>query len=180
MTALGYNETLYQLTSGTSSFSPVSSHASTEKGLITNTYNYPISFSQQYIVPSNPTLVNSTLIALLDRSKLTSTTPILSYLTKPSIFATPSLLATRQNGNCTYFWNNTYYEFAGAIDPALGTIGETEQWFGFEGPLESGEKEAYGRHVKAVDGYVPVLVEDEVFEHTIRVPETRVVVGNQL
>lgn len=90
------------------------------------------------------------------------------------------MLATRQNGSCTYYWNNTYYEFAGAIDPAIGTSGATDQWFSFEGSLESGEKEEYGRHVKAVDGYVPILIEDEVFGHTIYVPETEVVEGNQL
>lgn len=123
--------------------------------------------------------MNSTLIAELDRSKLTSEIPILSYLTKPSIFTTPAVLATRQNGSCTYGWNNTYYEFAGAIDPAIGTIGATEQWFSFERPLESGGNE-YGRHVKAVDGYVPVLTLDEVFGHTIEVPETKIVPGNEL
>lgn len=179
-TALGYNETLFQLTSGTSSFSPLISHASAETDNITNAYNYPISFTQQYVVPADATLVNSTLIAELDRSKLTSEIPILSYLSKPSTFSTPAVLATRQNGSCTYYWNNTYYEFAGAIDPAMGTIGETEQWFSFEGTLESGGKEEYGRHVKAIDGYVPVLIEDEVFAHTIEVPETKIVPGNEL
>ncbi|CZR61613.1 uncharacterized protein PAC_11510 [Phialocephala subalpina] len=178
-TALGYNETLYQLTSGTSSYSPLISQASTETDIIRNTYNYPISFTQQYVVPVDATLMNSTLIAELDRSKLTSEIPILSYLTKPSIFTTPAVLATRQNGSCTYGWNNTYYEFAGAIDPAIGTIGATEQWFSFERPLESGGNE-YGRHVKAVDGYVPVLTLDEVFGHTIEVPETKIVPGNEL
>lgn len=163
------------LTSGTSSFSPLSSHPSTESDIITNSYHYPISFNQQYIVPADATLVNSTLIAALDRSKLTSGIPILSYLTKPSLFSTPSILSTRQNGSCTYDWNNTYYEFAGAIDPAFGTVGATEQWFSFEGPVESGGKEGYGRHVKAADGYVPVLIEDEIFGHVIEVPGTEVV-----
>lgn len=81
---------------------------------------------------------------------------------------------TRQNGSCIYFWNNTYYEFAGAIDPAEGTIGETEQWFSYSGPEIPGGKgkEVYGRHVKAVDGYEPMLVLDETFGNTIEVPET--------
>ncbi|KUJ19080.1 uncharacterized protein LY89DRAFT_581373 [Mollisia scopiformis] len=179
-TALGYNATLYQLTSGTSSYSPLLSHPSTETDLITNSYSYPISFTQQYIVPIDPTVVNSTLIADLDRSKLTSRIPILSYLTKPSVFSAPEVLSTRQNGSCIYFWNNTYYDFAGAIDPAMGTLGATEQWFSFSGPVESGGMESYGRHVRAIDGYVPVLTEDETFDHTIEVPETQIVPGNEL
>ncbi len=65
-----------------------------------------------------------------------------------------------------YFWNDTYYEFAGAIDPAMGTEGKTEQWFRFDGPVYGnvpGEEGriVYGRHVKAVDGYEPILVVDE-------------------
>jgi hypothetical protein len=32
--------------------------------------------------------------------------------------------------------------------------------------------EGYGRHVKAVDGYEPVLVVDETFSEAIKVPET--------
>lgn len=40
------------------------------------------------------------------------------------------------------------------------------------GPLTSGELDAYGRHVKAVGGYEPVLVLDETFEKEIEVPET--------
>lgn len=99
-------------------------------------------------------------------------------MASPAIFIVPEILATRQNGSCIYFWNNTYYEFAGAIDPAKGTIGETEQWFSYSGPVTGGEKEAYGRHVKAVDGYEPVLVSDETFERTIEVPATQTVTGN--
>lgn len=80
-------------------------------------------------------------------------------------------LNTRQNGSCIYGWNDTYYESAGAIDPAKGTTGATEQWFSFKG-LIGGEKGEYGRHVKAVDGYEPVLVLDESFGEVIDVPET--------
>ena len=170
-TAAGYNETLYQLTSGTSTFSPSSSSHAT----ITNEYEYPISFYQSYIIPSDPTVTNSTLIATLDRSKIETSVPILPYLTSPSHFAVGEILQTRQNGSCIYFWNNTYYEFAGAIDPAKGTVGGTEQWFSFEGPVygegDNGREE-YGRHVKALDGYEPVLILDETFAGLIDIPDT--------
>lgn len=78
----------------------------------------------------------------------------------------------RQNGSCIYFWNDTYYESAGAIDPAKGTIGATEQWYSFTGPVTGGGIEGYGRHVKAVDGYEPTLVLDESYSEAIVVPAT--------
>ncbi|KAH9211409.1 peptide N-acetyl-beta-D-glucosaminyl asparaginase amidase A-domain-containing protein [Leptodontidium sp. 2 PMI_412] len=167
-TAKGYNETLYQLASGASTFSSLDD----DKSEIKNSFSYPLSFAQDYVIPVDPTSINSTLVAELDRSKLSYSISILSHLTSPTIFQSPALLATRQNGSCVYFWNNTYYQFAGAIDPADGTIGATEQWFSFMGPLTSGELDACGRHVKAVDGYEPVLVLDETFEKEIEVPET--------
>lgn len=43
----------------------------------------------------------------------------------------------------------------------MGTLGETEQWFAYSGPLTEGGKEDYGRHAKAVDGYEPRLILDE-------------------
>jgi len=174
-TALGYNETLYQLTSGTSTFSPSTSNQTQ----ITNTFSYPLSFYQANIIPADASTTNSTLVAVLDRSLLSSSKPILPYLTHPEKYDIPELLATRQNGSCVYGWNNTYYEFAGAIDPAMGTSGETEQWYSFLGPeIPGGEgREVYGRYVRAVDGYEPVLVVDERFEGGLDVPETEVVVG---
>jgi len=129
-TPSGYNETLYQLRAGTSTFSPASAYHAP----ITNTFSYPIGFYQANIIPEDATTTNSTLVADLDRSLLSSSTPILQYLTSPAAFTVPEVLATRQNESCIYFWNNTYYEFAGAIDPAKGTIGETEQWFSYLGP----------------------------------------------
>jgi hypothetical protein len=131
-------------------------------------------------VPQDPTTTNSTLIAELDRSLISPTIPILSYLTLPSTYHIPETLATRQNGSCIYFWNNTYYEFAGAIDPAMGTSGATEQWFSSLGPVAGGSVEAYGRHVKAVDGYEPILTLDETFGNTIVVPDTETVAKEEL
>lgn len=89
----------------------------------------------------------------------------------------PDVIATRQNGTCVYFWNNTYYEFAGAIDPAKGTIGETEQWFSYSGPSGKG-KARYARHVKAIDGYEPKIVLDETFGSAIGMPATETMPAN--
>jgi hypothetical protein len=120
----------------------------------------------------DPIVANSSIYASLDRSKISTSIPILSYLTSPLICHTPAILDTRQNGSCIYFWNDTYYESAGAIDPAKGTIGATEQWFSFTGPVTEGGAEGYGRHVRAVDGYEPTLVLDESYHDVIWVPET--------
>jgi hypothetical protein len=175
-TAEGYNKTVSQLTSGTSTFSPSTKFAP----LITNSFSYPISFFSASTVPTDTTTTNSSLYAELDRSLLSTSISILSHLTSPSTFYVPETVVTRQNGSCIYFWNNTYYEFAGAIDPAIGTTGVTEQWFSYEGPLEGGGVEGYGRHVKAVDGYEPVLVVDETFSEAIQVPETESVGREEL
>lgn len=162
------NDTLFQHTSGTSTFSPTSQLAAP----ITNTFSYPISFFIANMPAVDPIATNSSIYAELDRSKISTSIPILPYLTSPSVHHTSATLDTRQNGSCIYFWNDTYYEFAGAIDPAKGSIGATEQWFSFTGPAVDGGTERYGRHVKAVDGYEPVLVLDESYPDTIWVPET--------
>ncbi|KAL3422344.1 peptide-n4-(n-acetyl-beta-glucosaminyl)asparagine amidase a [Phlyctema vagabunda] len=169
-TALGRNETLSQTTSGTSTFSSVDADSTA----ITNTFAYPITFFQGYIVSPDAAAVNSTLDATIDHSVLSSSMPLLAYLTTPASFAAPRVLETRQNGSCVYYWNNTYYEFAGAIDPAMGSLGATEQWYSFSSGAGSdgGKPVAYGRYVLAVDGYEPDVVEDRVYDTTIDVPDT--------
>jgi hypothetical protein len=165
-TNLGYNKTLTQITRGSARYT-------SSGGLlplpITNSYYWPIHFTSDNLVPVNPQVKNQTLIASIDRSSVETTIPILPYLTKSVSQLFPSILATRQVGDSVYFWNNTYYQFAGAIDPAKGTVGTTEQWYSF---LDSDT--AYGRYVKAVDGYEPVLVVDKEFGNAISVPNTDV------
>ncbi|TVY67406.1 Peptide-N4-(N-acetyl-beta-glucosaminyl)asparagine amidase A [Lachnellula suecica] len=161
-TALGFNKTISALTNGTSTFSPSLDDASP----IRSTFSYPITFHTASLTPTDATTANSTIVASLDRSLLSSSIPILSYLTSP--FKLPTVLATRQTGNSVYYWNDTYYEFAGAIDPAMGTYGATEQWFSSLGKVG-----AYGRHVKAVDGYEPVLVLNQEYNSPIDVPDTK-------
>ncbi|KUI55353.1 Peptide-N4-(N-acetyl-beta-glucosaminyl)asparagine amidase A [Cytospora mali] len=181
ITAAGYNDTLWQSTNGSTTFSSATSNLT-----VTALYEYPISFGQDYIVPTDPTVDNSTVIATLDRSKITYGDAVLSRLT----YASPAtsqdytvdtpMLKTRQNGSCFYLWNNTYYEFAGAIDPAVGTLGGTDQWFSWAGYVETDEGrefEEYGRYVSAIDGYEPILVQDKQVDQLIDVPETTVVTG---
>ena len=165
-TAEGSNKTISALTSGASSFSPFLNFSLP----VNNNFSYPITFHTAATTPTNSTTANSTIIASLDRSLLSSSIPILSYLTSPSTFQTPQTLKTRQNGSSIYYWNNTYYEFAGAIDPAMGTSGGTEQWYS-----SANNVGPYGRHVKAVDGYEPALVVDEEYPATITVPDTELV-----
>lgn len=181
VTAMGYNETVWQSTNGSTTFSPANSNRT-----VTASYEYPISFAQDYLLPVDSTAVNSTLIATLDRSKITRGDTVLSQLTYASPFTGPNpttntpILQTRQKGSCFYLWNNTYYEFAGAIDPAVGTVGGTEQWFSWAGYIqraEGRELEKYGRYVSAVDGYEPVLEVDDQGKQLIDVPPTKPITG---
>lgn len=158
-TAKGYNVMLSQHTTGSSTFSSFLP----DTAPITNTFSYPLFFTTANDFPVDPRATNkSSIYASLDRSKISSTTPILSCLSSPSTLWTPEVLNTKENGTCLYFWNDTYYENAGAIDPAKGTIGATEQWYSF-----TGRKVSYRRHVMAVDGYEPELLVDEVVEKTM-------------
>lgn len=178
LTALGNNQTLYQITSGTNTFSSMPDVLNPLQLPITNTYTYPISFYSANINPINQELTNSTLVSALDRSLISTSIPLTSYLTSPLIITVPEVFSTRQNGSAIYFWNNTYYEFAGAIDPAIRTTGETEQWFSYSGSEVEGGLglvQEYGRHTKSSDGYEPVLVLDETYKTTITVPPTEVV-----
>ncbi|CAG8954088.1 hypothetical protein HYFRA_00009192 [Hymenoscyphus fraxineus] len=156
--ASSFNKTVWSQSKGTTSFTSFLNDT-----LIENSFAYPISFTADLINPEDFQTTNSTLVAWLERSAQSTTVPILSYLTNQASAQVPWVVTTRQKGKGTYFWNNTYYEFAGAIDPAIGTNGTTEQWYSSKGFL--GE---YGRHVQAVDGYEPVLIVDSEHDHVIQ------------
>lgn len=191
-TAAGSNETLYQSTTGRA----VSQVTSTTTG-VTDTaeleFDYPLSFYQAYAIARGEaiTTTNSTLYAVLDRGKHETGRSISAHLLyddSPESVPSPSspefLLSTRQNGTCFYIWNNTYYANAGAIDPAEGTYGATAQWFTWAGVVPSQQGGAlglaaknYSRFARAIDGYEPVLVVDEVLDERIAVPRTELVAG---
>lgn len=199
-TAAGSNETLWQSTTGRA-VSQVTTITTTTNGTGADDtaelqFDYPISFAQAYAIPADATTANSTLSAVLDRSKREAGTTILSHLVYPAPApaasesgseseslvqaVVPVVLSTRQNGSCFYIWNNTYYEDAGAIDPADGTTGATSQWFAWEGAVGDREGRAmrdYSRFASAVDGYEPVLTVDRVSDGLINVPLTEVVTG---
>jgi hypothetical protein len=184
ITALGNNQTVYQSTSGSSTFSSSPSILNLPALPITNTYSHPISFYSANINPVNQEIQNSTLVSALDYSVISSSIPIITYLTYPTVSEEDIVkqeLQTRSNGSAIYFWNNTYYEFAGAIDPAMGTTGATEQWYSYSGPALLGAVgpgslgTAYGRHIETLDGYEPALVVDRTYGTTIEVPPTKIV-----
>lgn len=187
-TAAGSNETLYQSTTGRA----VSQVTSTTTG-VTDTaeleFDYPLSFYQAYVIARGEAIAatNSTLYAVLDRGKHETGRSISAHLlyddspeSAPSPSSPEFLLSTRQNGTCFYIWNNTYYANAGAIDPAEGTYGATAQWFTWAGvvPRPGGlAAKNYSRFARAIDGYEPVLVMDEVLNERIAVPRTELVAG---
>lgn len=188
ITALGRNETFFQGVWPTTVSSP---YYDQEEATSSFSKEHLLSFYQAYAISTDYTAINSTLYALLDSSQSGLGQRALADLLYPTIGITttnttaagdddntlPSF-ATRQNGTSFYLWNNTYYEDAGAIDPARGSTGATEQWFSAAAlrPASTAPR-AYGRHARAVDGYEPVLVEDVVSGEEIPVPAASLVVG---
>lgn len=182
VTARGRNNTLYNGVWPTTRSSAVDDGQAS--ALDTFSVSRVLSFFQAYAPAADYVATNSSIYALLDNGKQTTGRRVLDSLVYPAsstgnsstaIAATaPSYeLTTRQNGTSLYFWNNTYYESAGAIDPARGSDGATEQWFS-----SSAGTLLYGRHALAIDGYEPVLVEDEiVVGSTLPVPEPSAVAG---
>lgn len=212
-TAAGSNETLWQITTGSalshvvvlsSSSSAGGNGGGTVPDHTTDTaalqFDYPLSFFQAYAIPPDndaaaATAENSTLYAVLDRSKHETGRTVLTHLVYPrhhrgdqrssnstTTVAAAPLLSTRQNGSCFYVWNNSYYQDAGAIDPADGTSGATAQWFAWEGDVLSDGAQGrvvqdYGRFASAVDGYEPALTVDQTSDQLITVPRTGIVAG---
>ncbi|KAN0095247.1 Peptide N-acetyl-beta-D-glucosaminyl asparaginase amidase A domain containing protein [Hyaloscypha variabilis] len=154
-TAQGLNSTLSHHTSFTTTFSGTSPIFAP----ITNTHTYPLTLTLSSHPSLDPQTTNSSLTTTLSRAKFVASIPILSYLTSPSLSPVHKILNTSQNGSSLYFWNDTYYESAGPIDPARGSNGGMEQWFEFSGGGEEGV--GFGRHVRALGGYEPRLVVDE-------------------
>lgn len=223
-TAAGNNETLWQTTTGSalsqvvelsSSSSPpaaANNGSGTDVDDTTDTaalqFECPLSFFQAYAIPPDKaaaTTENSTLYAVLDRSKHETGRTVLTHLVYPrhhphwgdprsssgsntttTTVAAP-FLSTRQNGSCFYVWNNTYYQDAGAIDPADGTRGATAQWFTWAGDVLSDDdddgaqgrvvQDYYSRFASAVDGYEPVLTADQTSDQLVAVPRAGVVAG---
>lgn len=148
--------------------------------------DYRLSFFQSYVPSSDFTAVNSTLDAVLDMGKEWSGQRTISHLTYPTSDDANMdtdhypAIQVRQNGSCFYIWNNTYYEDAGAIDPAQGSLGATDEWFSGETFLSTPQGRVFkqfGRYASAVDGYEPVLEEDNASDGTIAVPSPEVVKG---
>jgi len=168
---------LSQLTSGKSTFTSGS-----------NSFRYPIEAYTVSIPAVDITKDLDYLLGSIDRSLHISGSNILPLLTGIESYPDTSTttiptLVTRQNGTCIYYWNNTYYEFAGAIDPQPGSIGATDQWYSYVGfEDENFAAKGYGRILKARDGLDDYqgVVSDEVFGHGIPVPETVAVVGEVL
>lgn len=186
ITARGRNETLYHGVWPTTISSPYFSQPGGDDNLSAPANTFAVarvlSFFQAYAPSPDYTTINSTIYALLDSGKYTRGQRTLASLLYPTaVIDTNDTFVTRQNGSSFYLWNNTYYESAGAIDPARGSTGATEQWLSAAGRVSTAQGrslELYGRHARAVDEYEPVLVADDVVVGaTVPVPEPSVVAG---
>lgn len=194
ITALGRNETLALEILSSSTFSPtVAISQNNSQGINFNGVNL-LSFYQAYAPSPDETVVNSTILGIIDQGEASNGQRALDSLVYPAKdnTADTSLVAgswsgfeydyaTRQNGSCFYIWNNTYYEDAGPIDPADGTLGATEQWFEDQGYVTSPTGAVvldYARHAFALDGYEPQLEVDETDSGKLNIPQPEILHGN--
>lgn len=143
-----------------------------------------LSFFQAYNPSSDETVVNSTMYALIDQGEGSNGQRALDNLVYPSESPVGSFspyYVTRQNGSSFYIWNNTYYEDAGPIDPADGSVGATEQLFDFQRYVSSPLGRPfvnYTRRAIAEDGYEPRLVVDEIGTGWLEIPPPQIVHGD--
>jgi hypothetical protein len=153
MDSLAFNQSLAMTSSGiySNSFSTIPTD-----------YYYPLNLFSAYIIaPSVATL--SSVYCLIDRSQVISGMDTLPYLTGTSAGA--QSLATRQNAESMYFWNETI---------VLGTDMDTstaEQWFSYTGSpgnIKDGVKE-FSKTLKASND---LIVLDKEAWTTIEVPPT--------
>lgn len=190
ISASGRNETLALEFSYKTTSSPAISfpHKDVEgqdpdEGIVFDGENL-LSFFQAYAPSADDSLINSTLYAIIDQGEESTGHRALDNLVYPQEDPWNDLspyYRTRQNGSSFYLWNNTYYEDAGPIDPANGTLGATEQSFECDGYVSSATGrtfENYTRHAVAEDGYEPRLVLDEVGTGTLDVSRPEIVRGD--
>lgn len=194
ITALGRNETLALEILSSTTFSPASTLSqNSSEGIDFNGVNL-LSFYQAYAPSADETVINSTILGIIDQGEASNGLRALDSLVYPAEDNTAGAssiagswggfeydYATRQNGSCFYIWNNTYYEDAGPIDPADGTLGATEQWFDNQGYVTSSTGAVvleYARHAFALDGYEPQLEVDEIGSGRLNVPEPEILHGN--
>lgn len=194
ITAAGRNETLALDILSSTTFSPASTTSqNSSEGTEFNGINL-LSFYQAYAPSPDERLANSTIFGIIDQGEASNGQRALDNLIYPAAGEKADALvpagswgdfeydyATRQNGSCFYIWNNTYYEDAGPIDPADGTLGATEQWFDSQqyvtsptGPLVLN----YTRYADVLDGYEPRLEADEIGTGRLNVPQPEILHGD--
>lgn len=188
ITALGRNETLaldlyYNTTFSSATSVPDESDGG--QGVDFDGTNL-LSFYQAYAPSPDYTLVNSTMYAVIDQGEGSKGQRVLDNLVYPGddlgIHLSP-YYTTRQNGSSFYLWNNTYYENAGPIDPAKGTVGATEQSFEYQRYVSSATGRSFANYTRvasADDGYEPRLVLDEVGAGTLNIPLPEIVRGEDI
>ncbi|KAK0121829.1 hypothetical protein ONS95_010111 [Cadophora gregata] len=155
MTGSAFNQSLSMLTTG--------SHTDSFSGTRTS-YSYPLNLYSSYIIAPASKITLSSVLALIDRSRITQGINFLSYLSGLRLGG--ESLSTRQTARSKYFWNETIVE--GTADDT----GILEQWFSYAGKLglKSNGVEAFSRHLKEVDDEI---VFDEGAWKTMNVPATQ-------
>jgi hypothetical protein len=152
MTELAFNQSLAMVTSGTNFDSRSGIHS---------TYKYPLNLYSSYIIAETKATLSSVL-ALVDRSLITTGINILSYLTGTE--KGPHNLRTRQSGTSQYSWNATIVEGMPTDTSSL------EQWFSYKGsPGLNRGRHQFSRYLKEVNDFV---TDDVKLSAPIEVPDT--------
>jgi hypothetical protein len=152
MNDLAFNQSLAMVTSGTNfdSFSGIHS-----------IYKYPMNLYSSYIIAETKATLSSVL-ALVDRSLITTGIDILKYIT--GISKGLESLCTRQNGTSQYSWNATIVEGMPTDTSSL------EQWLSYKGtPGLNRGRQQFSRYLKEVNDFVTNDVE---LSAAIEVPDT--------
>ncbi|EPE31591.1 hypothetical protein GLAREA_12347 [Glarea lozoyensis ATCC 20868] len=153
MTDLAFNQSLAMVTTGTN-YDSISG--------IQTTYKYPLNLYSSYIIAETKATLSSVL-ALVDRSLITTGVNILLYLTGTR--TGPESLRTRQSAISQYSWNATI------VEGMLTDTSSLEQWFSYAGHsgLKAGGVEQFGRYLKESDDFT---TEDNECWSVIEVPGT--------
>lgn len=161
--ASGHNDTLHLDTRPQQSSSPAWEPSSSGVDWCFDNRNV-LDFVQAYMPPSDYTILNSTLYARIANDRYDYGRAALHRLIYPDPdhdCNSTEVVWNQQQGFCFFAWNDTYYEDAGAIDPAIGSFGQTNQTYTrkqFFLPTPEGRVyKDYEVWAAARDGYEPAL-----------------------
>ncbi|KAI1821716.1 peptide N-acetyl-beta-D-glucosaminyl asparaginase amidase A-domain-containing protein [Xylaria intraflava] len=155
MTDFAFNQSLAMISSGR--------HSNSASDIVSR-YSYPMNlFSAYDVQPVGSTTNPGSVLCLVDRSKLTDGSSILSFLSGTSIGT--NVVETRQNVTSNYHWNSTIIEGTAGLDTMDGEV-----WFSSSSsPGSKKGVRGYHRYAREKDD---VIMADTTGWETIPIPST--------